>query len=186
MMILPLNGLQSFPCLSERMKRTASRIFTVSRRRIGARIRRLAHSGSEGGALVEMALVMPVMFVILTGVFTFGSATTQKLQLTEAVNIGGRLLAVDRGDTNPCSTVAAAVDAAAPSLITANIGFSFDLNGVTTSGTTCAGTGGLANPNLVSGKNAELTLTYPCTLSVYGYKVFSTCTLTSQITEIVQ
>jgi Flp pilus assembly protein TadG len=185
MTLFPLNGLQFSSSLPKPKKLRIPRIFHRGGNAMAARLRAWLRSSSAGGALVEMALVMPIMFLILTGIFSFGIATNQKMELTEAVNVGGSLLAVSRGQPDPCSVVATAVDNAAPSLKSSNITFSFDLNGVTTSGTSCPGTGGAANPNLVGNKNAELTLTYPCVLSVYG-KNFGTCTLTSQITEVVQ
>jgi Flp pilus assembly protein TadG len=142
-------------------------------------------SRSEGGALVEMALSLPIVLLLMTGIFTFSMATNQKLELTEAVTNGGRTLAVDRGDTDPCKTVANAIYAAAPGLSSTNITLTFVLGSTTTNGATCAGTGGAANANLVSGGNAEIIASYPCSLIVYG-KNFGACTLSSQITEIVQ
>ena len=158
-------------------------------RRLAARIRAFLSSGSEGGALIEMALSLPIVFLVLTGVFTFSVATNQKLEHAEAVNVGGARLAVDRGDTNPCSTVAGVIAAAAPGLKSSSISLTFTLGTASTSGTaassTCAGTGGAANANLVSGGTAEIVATYPCSLIVYG-KNFGTCSLSSQITEVVQ
>ena len=159
---------------------------------MAARLRAWLRSGSAGGALVEMALVMPIMFLILTSIFTFSIATNHKLTLTEADTIGGNLLAVQRGQPNPCANVQAAVAAAAPSLAASSISMTFVMNGVTTTGTaasggvTCPGASGAANPTLITGDPASLTLTYPCSLIVYGKNMLPSCTLTSQITEIVQ
>jgi hypothetical protein len=153
--------------------------------RIRSRMRAWSRSGSEGNALVEMALALPVMLVLMTSIFAFALVTNQKLILTEAVSTGGRVLAVDRGDIDPCKTTANAIYAAAPGLTPGSFTLSFSLNGGTPTGATCPGMGNTPNPNLISGDNAEITAQYPCSLIVYG-KNWGTCTLQSQITEVVQ
>ena len=80
--------------------------------------------GETGGAMVEMALVMPVMLCLITGIFSVSMALYQKLQLAEAMSSAGRVLAADRGATDPCADTVAAVDAAAPGLATSSIGLS--------------------------------------------------------------
>jgi len=139
----------------------------------------------DGSALVEMGVSLPVIFLVMTGIFSFSNTISSKLSLEQGIGVAGRQLAVDRGDTDPCKTVSATLASAAPKLNSANITYSFTLNGVTTNGKSCPGTGGLANANLVAGMNASITATYPCTLAVYG-KTWSSCTLTGKITEVVQ
>lgn len=73
--------------------------------------------GSESGSsLVELAVTLPIILLIMTGIFTFSIAFNQKLVLAEAVSTGGRFLATDRGDTDPCATTASRVYAASPPL----------------------------------------------------------------------
>jgi Flp pilus assembly protein TadG len=157
-----------------------------------ARMRSFRDSGTQGSALVEMALSLPIMLTVMTGIFSFSLALCQKLELAEAVSNGGRILAVDRGDPNPCSKVTNAIYAGAPTLIQGKMSLTFVLNGVTSSvqngtwtGTSCAGTGGLANTNMVQGGNAQITATYPCVISVFRF-AYPNCTLTQQLTEVVQ
>jgi Flp pilus assembly protein TadG len=147
----------------------------------------LSDSNSQGSALVEMALAMPLMMLIMTGIFSFSNALYQKLSLSEGVSVGGRVLAVDRGDTDPCKTATAAIVAAAPSLNNSNMSLTYTLDGVSQgSGTTsCPGTSGAANADMVSGKNSVIQATYKCSLGVYGSN-FGTCTINEQITEVVQ
>jgi Flp pilus assembly protein TadG len=140
--------------------------------------------GEEGGALVEMAVTLPLIMLIMTGIFSFSIAIYQKLQLSEAVSNGGHYLAVDRGDTDPCKTVANAIYAAAPGLASGSMSLSFTINGGSSTGPTCTGSAG-AN-NMVSGGTAEILASYPCTLSVYGMNFASNCSLQTQITEVVQ
>ena len=75
------------------------------------RVRARLHFGDEkGGALVEFALVLPVLLLVVTAITTFGIALNNYLQLTEAVGIGGQVLSVSRGNTtDPCNIVSSAV-----------------------------------------------------------------------------
>jgi len=156
-----------------------------------ARVRGLLRRKNEGGALVEIAVTLPIVFLIMTGIFAFSIALYQKLQLAEAVSAGGRTLASDRGDTDPCKTTATAVSAAAPGLTASKIMVTIVLNGVTSANgvasgsATCAGTGNTANTNMVSGASASLTATYACTVKMYGFSL-PNCSLGSSVTEEVQ
>jgi Flp pilus assembly protein TadG len=156
-----------------------------------ARVRSSLRSGDEGGALIEFAVVAPVMLLLMTCIFTFGVTVINYLNMTEAVNTSSRFLAVSRGQTtDPCSAAVNAFEQAAPNLTPSKLGFSFVLNGTAYNGTSCSSgstTTGAAG-NLVQGKNAQVTVTYPCTLTVYNNQNFSPggCTITVQTTEIVQ
>ena len=146
-------------------------------------------AGEEGGTLVETAVVLPILLLIITGIFTFGIALNNYIVLTDAVGISARLLAVSRKTTSdPCAKTVAAFYAAAPNLKTANLSFTFVLNGTTYTGTSCSSsstTTGAAG-NLQQGVNAQLTVTYPCNLAVYGTNFAPGCTLSAKTTEIVQ
>ncbi len=144
---------------------------------------------NEGSALVEFAVVLPVLLLVLTGIFTFGVAMNNYNELTEAVNTGARQLAISRGQTtDPCATTVAAVYAAAPTLNQSKLAFSFALDGTAYSGTSCSSsstTTGAAG-NLVEGQAAEVSVTYPCNLAIYGINLAPSCTLQAQTTELVQ
>jgi Flp pilus assembly protein TadG len=139
--------------------------------------------------MVEMALVLPILLLVVTGILTFGLAFNNYLLLTEATSVGARTLAISRGETtNPCATAAAAVSAAAPLLVPANLTFTFVLNGTTYKGASCnsgSTTTGAAG-NLKQGAYASLTVSYPCSLAVYGADYAPNCSLQSQISELVQ
>jgi Flp pilus assembly protein TadG len=160
-------------------------------RKRGSLLRRLRNlffvSDSEGGALVEMAVTLPVIMAVMTGIFSFSIALYQKLQLAEAVSNAGHLLATDRGDNDPCTTATNAVYAAAPGLTHSKLTLTYTLNGHSYgSGTTaCAASPGVANANMVANGTAQIQATYTCTLAVYGMS-FSGCTIASQLTEDVQ
>jgi Flp pilus assembly protein TadG len=139
--------------------------------------------------MVETALAMPIILMVLTGIFFFSMAIYQKLALAEAVSVGGRFLSVDRGDTNPCSSATSKIVAAAPGLTASSMSFTYTLNGVATSGTSCPGSAGAANANMVAGGNAQIYVTYPCVLRYYpafGNSFAGSCTLHAGVVEVVQ
>jgi Flp pilus assembly protein TadG len=157
------------------------------RRSLLAQVRGWFVSGCEGGALVEMAFVLPAVFGVLTGIFSFSIALYQKLQLAEAASAAGHVLAADRGDTDPCATATTAFYGAAPGLARSKLTITYTLDGNSYGAgvTTCPGAGGASNANMVFGTNAEIQATYKCTLGVYGMK-YTSCNLASQVSEVVQ
>jgi Flp pilus assembly protein TadG len=156
--------------------------------------------GQVGSALVEMGIAMPVMLLMLTGIFSFSVVLYQKLQLGESVSNAGRVMALERGDTDPCATTASAIYAAAPALAKSNLTLTFVLGGTNTSGTvtggttyggtkgtaptcTAAGNGGAAA--LQSGWPAQISATYPCNFSVYANNLGS-CSVSTTVIEVIQ
>lgn len=162
---------------------------SVEARSTGRRRRILPHFGSEDGqSLIEFALCLPALLMVVTGITTFGIAMNNYLMLTNATNTGARQLAISRSQTlDPCATVVAAVTAGAPFLKSANLTFSFVLNGTSYSGTSCSSssyTTGAAG-QLTQGATAQVTVTYPCSLSIYKMNL-GTCLLKAQTSEYVQ
>jgi Flp pilus assembly protein TadG len=152
-----------------------------------ARFARLLGSDTEGGAMVEMAVMLPLAMIMVTGISTFSLALYQKVQLCEAVSNAGHRLVSDRGDVDPCNTATQAIYAAAPQLKEANITLTYTLNGNNYgAGTTsCPGAGNTANLNMIAGQSATVQASYPCTVAVYGMGTKS-CTIATQLTEMVQ
>lgn len=173
------------------MKRTAASLgASIEIRSLGertrARLRARLRAGNERGqSLVELALSLPILLLIMMGIFTFGIAINNYMMLTEAVNVGGRLLAVSRGGgptTDPCGdTVQAVYNMTSPPLVKASFSFTIVLNGQTY-GNSCTG----AAVSLPMGTTAQLTATYPCNLTVLGVNYAPGCKLKAQIAEIVQ
>jgi Flp pilus assembly protein TadG len=156
----------------------------VGTRSLGKRVRARLRTSKEGGqAAVEFALVLPILLLIVTAVFAFGIALHDYLELTDAVSIGARLLAINRGQTaDPCATAAAAIEKAAPFLNSANMTFTITLNGNTNSGASC--TSGAAE--MVQNTAATVTVSYPCNLSVFGANLAPNCKMYAQTTEMMQ
>jgi Flp pilus assembly protein TadG len=152
---------------------TAPRLKGLSRR---------LFASDAGGPLVEFALVLPMMLIVVTGIFYLGIALALYLQLTNATEIGAQLLSVSRGQTtDPCNTTVTAIENAAPNLATGSLTFSYTIDGESYSGSTC--TAGAAY--MIQGASATVTATYPVHLGIYK-QGWSTITLKAQTTELIQ
>ncbi len=157
---------------------------------------RLLTGDQRGQSMVELAITLPILLVLVTGIATFGIAFANYLSLQNAVSIGALELAVSRGNTtNPCSLAASTVQSALPNgMVAASLTFTLVLNGVTfgpytgVSNATCSSSSNTTGSagDLQQGKNAQLIVSYPCNLSVYGKNYAPSCTLSSQVTELVQ
>jgi len=164
------------------------------------KLRRLyAHARNEPGqAVVEMALVLPILMLVILGIMKFGILYNNYLQLTDAVRSGARQYAVERSQATPCIDSAQAIVNAAGGLGTNNItgsiseeglSWQFSVSGATPSqtGTTnCAGTqtNGAVYPS--SGDAATVSASYPCDLNIFGISIAPGCRLTASATERVE
>ena len=155
---------------------------SARRNSIGGRARAWLSRGDEGGALIEIALTVPALLGVLTGIITFGVAYSNQLTLTQAVGTGGQYLAQIRtSTTDPCKDVFTAIKNAAPSLTPANIAMTLTLNGTTPTMTndSCSG----SQTSLVQGTPVSVYATYPCALSIYNLKITGSCQLAAKVTE---
>jgi Flp pilus assembly protein TadG len=151
--------------------------------------RRLARH-ERGQAMVEFAMTLPVMFTLLMAIFVLGLAFNNYLTLTNATIAGAQQLSISRGQsTDPCATTSQTVQAAAPNLttgITYSIAFGTGnpvSYGAPFTGASCTS----AASKLVSGNTARVTVTYPCSLLIYGTNYApSGCTLSAQTAELIQ
>lgn len=153
-------------------------------------------AAEEGQALVEAALVLPMLLTVGTGILIFGIFMMQILSLTEGVGSAGRVLAVSGGVTlDPCASAATAVQNAAPLLKTSNLSYTVTMNTGTGgdqvySGTSCssASTTTGAAGYLVSGGTVKVKATYSnCSLSFYGNNLFpGGCSISQTVMETVQ
>ncbi len=116
------------------------------------------HQGERGAAVIEFAILLPLLILILFGTVEFGRGYNAKSTLTHASREGVRVLALDSGDA------AATARAAAPSLDGSQIGVS------TAGGSPCT-----------PGQPVSVTLTYPFsyTIPLFGE---GTITLTETAT----
>jgi Flp pilus assembly protein TadG len=149
----------------------------------------LESSGEAGQALLEFAMCLPVLLLVVTGIFTFGIFMNHYLILTNAVALAAQQLAVSRGQTtDPCLIVSSTVTATSPILSAASLSYNIVLNGVSFKTASCSSsstsTGSAAD--LVQGTAATVTVSYPCSLSVYTANFAPNCLLKAQTTELIQ
>lgn len=159
----------------------------------------LLRRADQGSALVEMAVVLPLMMLILTGIATFSMALYQKLLLAEAVGSAGRYLAGERGQSDPCSDTWTALTTSAPGLtgssISMTIKYTHEPSGTTVSytGNTCTAIGGTPATNVNAmqpGDYGTVYASYPCVLqvlNVWGHGPgFQSCTVSAVVAEDIQ
>jgi Flp pilus assembly protein TadG len=150
--------------------------------KIRSRWKRAAAGSKRGQSLVEFSLAMPMLLITMTGMLSFGIVMHNFVVLTNAVGTTVTLLSMSRGQTaDPCALAYTAMQSAAPSLTAASLGFTFVINGSTYTTTTCTA----AAAGMVQGASAQMKVTYPCTLAVYGLSAPS-CSLVAQTAEMIQ
>jgi Flp pilus assembly protein TadG len=169
----------------------------------GALVRRneMTVSGEEGSTLVEMAFVLPVLLVVLTGIFSFGIALNQEMVLTNAVNAGARAFALSRSGTvslapsaDPCLYAVTTAVSSASSLQSSNMSFTIVYSPSGTgnpnkggSATTYTATGTssnvCANLAMYTGDIVQVQTTYPVTPTFFGWS--TRLNLTGTSTELV-
>jgi Flp pilus assembly protein TadG len=171
-------------------RRAASLGLRVSSEFLGRRIHALLRTGDHGSAIVEFALILPMMLVLTTGIMVFGIAMNNYMQLTDAVSIGARTLAISAQLTlDPCATASSAITGAVPNLTPSRFTFSYVMNGTAYSGTSCSSSSVSegAAANLSSGTTVSVTATYPLNLSIFGQQYSANgAVLSATSTELVQ
>ncbi len=137
----------------------------------------------DGQALTELAVVLPVLLLVATGIGAFGITMVNYLRLVDAVNDAARQMVIIRSQTSdPCATLSALVESGAQTLTASKLSYTFEFNGTTYTGTTC--TAGASN--LVQGASGKIAVTYPCSLAVYKSSFAPGCTLQAATTELIQ
>jgi Flp pilus assembly protein TadG len=133
----------------------------------------------RGVAALEFVIIAPMLLLLLFGMCLFGIAVDDYFQLTAAAQAGAQTLALTRGATDPYSTTVAAIEAAAGTLTAASIGTTMTVGGASCGSSSCS----VSSP----GQIAQVTLTYPCDLTLMGFDFGgTTCTLTSVSAAAVQ
>jgi Flp pilus assembly protein TadG len=139
--------------------------------RVRARARR-----EDGQAMVEFALVLPVLMLFIVGIIKVGIVYNNYLTLNDAVRAGARQLAIGRGQASDvCSLATTRVRTAASNLDQSKI------QALTASVNT-----GNCNPgtSMVIGSDATVSANYPCDVNVLFINIAVTCH--AQTTERVE
>lgn len=151
--------------------------------------------GARGGSLVEFALVLPMMMVLITGMFTLGLILNNYMVLTSMVGTTARTLALTRNQsipalagTDPCAYAIQTATTNGPSLnataVTWSIAWtttnqSTGVSSTTTYTNTCAGKVPLPS-DIVA-----VSATYPVTFILYGWTPNS-MSLNARTAELMQ
>jgi Flp pilus assembly protein TadG len=129
----------------------------------------------EGQAMVEFAMILPILITLVFGIIQFGILFNHSLTLTDAVRTGARQAAVSR--TLPGDPVQAAKDrvksAAAGSLTLTDSDITVTPKDLSGGGT------------FEQGGDVTVTATTPYTINIFGIPVKSGW-LTSETTERVE
>ncbi|MFO1028664.1 MAG: TadE/TadG family type IV pilus assembly protein [Acetobacteraceae bacterium] len=134
----------------------------------------------KGGAVIEFALIAPVLTIIIFATAEFGINAAQYIQLTNAVAAGARQFSISRPTSTPFTSTTAAIKAAAPGLSGTSISIKLSVAGTQcTDDTTCKTKLG---DNI--GGQATVSATYPCNLPVIGWR--SGCNFASQSSGAIQ
>ena len=115
---------------------------------------RRMNKNENGQALVEFALVAPLLFLILFGIVQFGIAFMHSVALTDAVRTGARKAAVSRSATDPTLAAKNAVLGAANDLDPSKVSIT-------------------VNSDWQPGDNVTVAATYPYEINLLGIVVAS-------------
>ena len=136
-----------------------------ARLRVGSR--RFARLRSEqGNSLFDFAMITPLLSMLLIGIVYGGITFYDYVTLADAVAVGARTIAINRGaGTGPptaCSLGETALSNAATNLKSSSI---------TIAAETFSGSGGSTCSALVAGDYVTLSATYPCSMTVPFAKI---------------
>jgi Flp pilus assembly protein TadG len=121
--------------------------------------RRVQRADDRGAALVEMAIMLPILVLLLFGIFEFGRAYNAKITLTHATREGVRVLSLT-GDA----------DAAADRLLAASSPLDPAL--ISISSTEC-----------VTGEPTSISASYPFS---YNIPLFGAATISMDSTAVMR
>ena len=130
--------------------------------------RRVDLRDNRGQAMVEFALVVPILCLVLFGVIQFGVLYKDYVTLTDATRAGARKAAVSRHEADPVGATQAKVQSSASGLDLTKLN-------VTVS----------AAPAWEHGADVTVAATYPYDIKLLGFVVMSG-NLASKTTERVE
>jgi Flp pilus assembly protein TadG len=119
----------------------------------------IAQSRQAGSALVEMALIMPILALMVFSVIQYGWLMMSMNMLTSATSAGVQVFSSERGYSTPYSDTVSQIRAAAPTLSSSDLTVNILVDGVA-----CATDDGCALAiSAAQGKAATISLSYKYT-----------------------
>jgi Flp pilus assembly protein TadG len=133
----------------------------------------------DGQALVEFALVLPILLMIATAITSFGLTFYRYITLTDAVRSGARTLSLGRGLQDPCTpakmqTVNSAVD----------VGLQQNQVTLKVNGNACSN--GTTGTDWVQGNQATVIAQIPYSINIFGVITVNNGTLTASATDAIE
>ncbi len=128
----------------------------------------------DGQALVELALVLPLLLLLVLGIIQFGILFNNYLTLTDAVRAGARQAAVSRTVTNPVAATESRIKGSAAGLDTSDLAITVTPRDPSDGSATW-----------VQGGDVTVKATYPYAIDLFGVVVMSG-RLESETTERVE
>jgi Flp pilus assembly protein TadG len=171
-------SLQTVTVTGHRLARTPVACLLACARARGVRGER----SEDGQASLEFALVIPLLLLLVIGIFKVGIVYNNYIQLTNGVDAAARLLATERDVSSPptpCDRAATQAQASAGSVTLTQVQ-------VTIGGTTWTQGGAASCPTLTPNAQATLSAQSSCDLVIMGIDFAPSCRLTASATEIVQ
>lgn len=136
-----------------------------------------------GVAMVEFALVLPLVTFAIFGICAFGIALSNYVDLAEGVRATGRVLAQASAYPSAAYSNAQTYFAASTANLTqANLTLAISVNGTScTSASTCD-----AALAAASGEPVTVTATYSVCIQAMGVNFFPSCSLSASTTQMVE
>jgi Flp pilus assembly protein TadG len=154
----------------------------------------LRNDESSGQALLEFAVVAPLLLMLALGMCVFGIGLNEQLVLSNATELAAQEVAISRGQTtstdNPCEIAESTFTSAAPNLTATSLTFTLTLSGQssipgTTGASSFATASNCSTDTLVEGQTVTLTVSYPYTASFINFGTRN-YTLTSTIEQVIE
>jgi len=148
----------------------------------------------EGGALVEFAVVLPMMMVLITGMFSFGVVLNNYMVLTTSIGNGSRALALSRGQTtpalaasDPCAYAVQVAQSSGPALNPKGMSFNISWTTINASGTsvTTKYTNSCPGLSLNQGDTVQMSGSYAVNMLIFGVKP-GALNMTATAAELVE
>jgi Flp pilus assembly protein TadG len=174
-----------------------------------ALLKRIWNSDSRASAIVEMAVVLPLMLLLITGMMSMGVVLNNYLLLAHASDVGARYLAINQGNftanatQNPCIMAATQIQNAAVAIPASSLSYAITITptagGTATTFTSLNGTGSYASASGcgatgttggvgamgIGGGTVTVSVSYPVTPIVIFW-AHHTINMTATTTEIIQ
>jgi Flp pilus assembly protein TadG len=136
-----------------------------------------------GIALVEFALILPLVCLLVFGIIAFGMALSNYVDLAEGVRAASRVLAqASAFPTQAYSNAQTYFASATANLNQANLTMTVTVNG-TSCNSAAACDAALA---AATGDPVTVTATYSLCIEVMGYNFLPSCQLTASTTQVIE